>query len=55
MTIKVMKTSVTFLINSQKICELTSEEWVRQHVIVLLTIKAPKSWVNVEKQFTLAD
>jgi hypothetical protein len=35
---------------------LTPEEWVRQHVVryLLDDKKAPKSWVNVEKQFTLA-
>jgi type I site-specific restriction-modification system R (restriction) subunit len=40
----------------KKFVRLTSEEWVRQHVIryLLDDKKAPKSWVNVEKQFTLA-
>ena len=35
---------------------LTAEEWVRQHVIQFLIKekKAPKSWINVEKQFMLA-
>lgn len=40
----------------KKFVRLTSEEWVRQHVIryLLDDKKAPKSWVNVEKQFILA-
>ena len=40
----------------KKFVILTSEEWVRQHVVhyLLEDKKAPKSWVNVEKQFTLA-
>ena len=40
----------------KKFVRLTSEEWGRQHVIryLLDDKKAPKSWVNVEKQFTLA-
>ena len=35
---------------------LTPEEWVRQHVVYYLLNekKAPKSWINVEKQFTIA-
>ena len=40
----------------KKFVILTPEEWVRQHVVryLLDDKKAPKSWVNVEKQFTLA-
>ena len=40
----------------KKFVILSPEEWVRQHVIRFLLDekKAPKSWVNVEKQFTLA-
>ena len=39
----------------KKFVILSPEEWVRQHVIRFLLDekKAPKSWVNVEKQFTL--
>ena len=40
----------------KKFVVLTPEEWVRQHVVhyLLNDKKAPKSWINVEKQFTLA-
>jgi len=40
----------------KKFVILTPEEWVRQHVVRYLIDdkKAPKSWVNVEKQFTLS-
>jgi hypothetical protein len=40
----------------KKFVVLTPEEWVRQHVIHFLIHekKAPKSWINAEKQFTLA-
>ena len=40
----------------KKFVVLTPEEWVRQHVVnyLLNEKKAPKSWINVEKQFTLA-
>ena len=40
----------------KKFVILTPEEWVRQHVVRFLLDdkKAPKSWINVEKQFTLA-
>ena len=40
----------------KKFVILTPEEWVRQHVVRFLQEdkKAPKSWINVEKQFTLA-
>ena len=38
----------------KKFVVLTPEEWVRQHVIRFLIDdkKAPKSWINVEKQFS---
>ena len=37
----------------KKFVVLTPEEWVRQHVVhyLLKEKKAPKSWINVEKQF----
>ena len=40
----------------KKFVTLTAEEWVRQHVIHFLIHekKAPKSWINIEKQFSLA-
>lgn len=40
----------------KKFVVLTPEEWVRQHVVhyLLKEKKAPKSWINVEKQFTIA-
>ena len=40
----------------KKFVVLTPEEWVRQHVVnyLLFEKKAPKSWINIEKQFTLA-
>ena len=40
----------------KKFVVLNPEEWVRQHVVqyLLNEKKAPKSWINVEKQFTLA-
>ncbi|MGB0260735.1 MAG: type I restriction enzyme HsdR N-terminal domain-containing protein, partial [Flavobacteriaceae bacterium] len=40
----------------KKFVSLTPEEWVRQHVIhyLLYEKKAPKSWLNAEKQFSLA-
>ena len=40
----------------KKFVRLTPEEWVRQHVIHFLINekKAPKSWINIEKQFSLA-
>ena len=40
----------------KKFVALTPEEWVRQHVIQFLIRekKAPTSWLNAEKQFSLA-
>lgn len=40
----------------KKFVALTPEEWVRQHVIQFLIRekKAPISWMNAEKQFSLA-
>ena len=40
----------------KKFVILTPEEWVRQHVLqyLLNDKKVPKSWISVEKQFTLA-
>ena len=40
----------------KKFVILTPEEWVRQHVVqyLLNDKKVPKSWISVEKQFTLA-
>ncbi|MEC7658769.1 MAG: type I restriction enzyme HsdR N-terminal domain-containing protein, partial [Bacteroidota bacterium] len=41
----------------KKFVVLTPEEWVRQHVVhyLLNEKKAPKSWINIEKQFTISN
>ena len=40
----------------KKFVTLAPEEWVRQHVVQFLLREknAPKSWINVEKQFSLS-
>lgn len=50
------KGRLIFDVIRKKFVSLTAEEWVRQHVIhfLLYEKKAPKSWLNAEKQFSLA-